>query len=117
LGNPDEILARANEALLQISLQTQKQTSQLEQENRKLSKQAWTDSLTGAANRGRFNTFIDEQFNRTNGGAAPVSLLFLDADHFKAFNDTYGHQTGDRVLVQLANLLKETVPDSALVAR
>ncbi|MEX0654712.1 MAG: GGDEF domain-containing protein [Phycisphaeraceae bacterium] len=117
LGNPDAILGRANEALLQISLQTQKQTSQLEQENRKLAMQAWTDSLTGAANRGRFNSFIDEQFDRTRQNGGTVSLLFLDADHFKDFNDTYGHQTGDRVLVQLADLLKEQVSEPGLVAR
>ncbi|MFA9476895.1 HDOD domain-containing protein [Phycisphaerales bacterium AB-hyl4] len=117
LANPDDILARANEALLQISLQTQQKTSQLQKENRELAEQAWTDSLTGAANRGRFNVFIKEQFERTTHGAGPVSLLFLDTDHFKKFNDTYGHQTGDHVLVQLAGLLQNTLPDAAMVAR
>lgn len=116
-GNPDEILARANQVLMQITLQTQQQTSELEQQNQVLAEQAQTDSLTGAANRRRFNEFITEQFDRAVAGAEPLSVLFLDADHFKAFNDNYGHPTGDRVLVALARLLMDSVPPSGLVAR
>lgn len=115
--NADEILARANEALANLSLQQQQQQTELAQENEQLIHQANTDSLTGAANRRRFNEFIAETFDTVGGGAEPVSLLFLDADHFKRFNDTYGHQTGDRVLVELASTLKATLGDDALVAR
>ena len=46
-----------------------------------------------------------------------ISLLFFDADHFKNFNDTYGHQTGDRVLVELASTIRRTMPETALVSR
>lgn len=94
LGNPDEILGRANEALLQITLQSQQQTSELKQKNQVLTEQAQTDSLTGVANRRRFNEFSAEQFARAAAGAGPLSVLFLDTDHFKKFNDTYGHPTG-----------------------
>ena len=117
LGDADEILARANEAMVQLSLQAQMQTSKLEAENRALAEAATTDSLTGAANRGRFNGFIREQFDASRNGAGPLSLLFLDADHFKKFNDNYGHMVGDRVLMELAGLLKGLAPDHALVAR
>jgi diguanylate cyclase (GGDEF)-like protein len=117
LGNADEILARANEALLNISLQTAQQTTQLQQQNQQLAQQASTDSLTGAANRRRFNEFITEQFDRCLAGGPPLSVLFLDADHFKRFNDTYGHPTGDRVLIALAQLLARVMPERALVAR
>jgi len=117
LGNPDEILARANEALMQITLQTQQHTSQLEQQNRELSHKANVDSLTGAANRGRFNEFITDQFERARKAAAPLSVLFLDTDHFKRLNDTYGHPSGDKVLTELAACLNEHMPANALVAR
>jgi diguanylate cyclase (GGDEF)-like protein len=117
LENPDVILGRANEALLQISLQQQQQTTQLEQQNRQLVEQASTDSLTGAANRRRFNEFIAGEFTKVRQNQGPMCLLFLDTDHFKKFNDTYGHQTGDRVLVELATVLKTVSPERGLVAR
>lgn len=117
LENPDEILARANETLTQLSLQQQRAASELVQQNRELVEQATTDSLTGAANRRRFNEFITQQFDATTNGGQPFSLLFMDVDHFKKFNDTYGHQLGDRVLAEVANVLKSSVESPAMVAR
>jgi diguanylate cyclase (GGDEF)-like protein len=75
------------------------------------------DSLTGSANRGRFNDFIAEQFEATQTSGIPLSVLFLDADHFKDFNDTYGHPVGDKVLTELATLLRQKMPADSLVAR
>jgi len=117
LGNPDEILARANEALMQITLQQQQHTTELEEQNRELTHKVNIDSLTGAANRGRFNEFIFDQFARAQQQASPLSVLFLDTDHFKTFNDTYGHPLGDKVLTELASLLARHMPESSLVAR
>jgi diguanylate cyclase (GGDEF)-like protein len=117
LENPDQILARANEALLQISLQSAQQTSQLEMQNKQLAEQATTDSLTGAANRRKFNDFLEARFAEVRPGGGPLSVFFLDTDHFKKFNDAFGHQTGDRVLIELTAVLKEAAPRHALVAR
>jgi len=117
LDNPDEILARANEALTQINLQQAMQTTELQHQNKQLVEQALTDGLTGTANRRRFNDFIEEVFAQVKPGSKPVSILFFDTDHFKQFNDTYGHQTGDRVLVELGAILNSMAPDGALVAR
>ncbi len=117
LENADEILARANEALQNISLQATQQTSQLEQKNKQLVEQVFTDTLTGVANRRRLNEFLADQFAKAREGAGPLSVLFLDTDHFKKFNDTYGHQTGDRVLVEKASILKKAFSDKGLVAR
>ncbi len=117
LGNADDILARANEAMLQLSLQNQQQTNELKLRNEQLAKKATTDSLTGAANRGHFNDVIQERFEATRNGEGPWTIVFFDADHFKKFNDTYGHQVGDRVLIALAKTLKEEMPKDALVAR
>ena len=115
--NADEILARANEVLATLNLQQQQQQTELVQKNQQLIQEVNTDSLTGAANRRRFNEFIAEAFERVTAETAPVSLLFFDADHFKRFNDTYGHQTGDRVLVELSTTLQALVDQDSLVAR
>lgn len=116
LQNPDAILSQANEALTQITLQQQQQTAQLEKKNAELAREVLTDALTGAANRRHFNEFMTNEFANASD-IEPLSVLFFDTDHFKKFNDTYGHQTGDRVLVDLAATLAKAVPDGGLVAR
>jgi two-component system cell cycle response regulator len=117
LDHPDQILARANEALMQLNLQQAQQTNELQQRNQQLVEQALTDGLTGVANRRHFNEFILESFSKVKPGGPPLSVVFLDTDHFKPFNDNYGHQVGDRVLVELGAALSDNVPQGALVAR
>jgi len=116
LGNPDQILARANEALMTITLQAQLQSTQLEQQNQQLATEANTDSLTGAANRRAFDEYVHEQFDAV-GEPTPLSVLFMDVDKFKLFNDTHGHAVGDRVLVVFAQTLEETVGQRGRVFR
>jgi diguanylate cyclase (GGDEF)-like protein len=117
LENADKIMARANEALTDLNLQQQQRHAELRQKNQQLVQEVNTDSITGAANRRRFNDFITAAFDRVKTDGGEVSFLFLDADHFKRFNDTYGHQTGDRVLVELSATLQAAAGDGALVAR
>ena len=109
LGDPDEILADAEEALLQITLQSQ-------QQNQQLSSQVSTDALTGAANRRAFDEFLQKQFELATS-SRPVSVLFTDVDHFKKFNDTHGHELGDRVLIAVANTLQTAVGEEGRVFR
>lgn len=111
------ILAEANETLLQLSLQTQQNATQLENQNRKLQEQMTRDSLTGVANRGRFNEFIQQQFQFAARQTQPLGVIFADADRFKNVNDTYGHQAGDRVLIALSRCLMDNAPAGSLVAR
>ncbi|MEM8494768.1 MAG: GGDEF domain-containing protein, partial [Planctomycetota bacterium] len=75
------------------------------------------DTLTQAANRRKFNEFLADQYQACTKTNAPISVAFLDADHFKKFNDTYGHPTGDRVLVVLAATLKSVFGEQGLVCR
>ncbi len=113
----EQILAEANETLLQLSLQSQQNASQLEQANKQLQEQVTRDSLTGTANRGRFNEFIREQFEAACRNTQPLSIVFFDADRFKAVNDTHGHLAGDKVLVTLSQVVSDLCPGEGLVAR
>jgi diguanylate cyclase (GGDEF)-like protein len=62
---------------------------------------ATTDSLTGLANRRSFNDALDRQWRAGARTNTPVGLLMIDSDHFKLYNDTFGHQAGDRLLMQI----------------
>lgn len=75
----------------------------------RLEELATTDSLTGLKNRRKFDLEIDAEWRRAARNKTPVALLMIDADHFKAYNDTYGHQAGDQILVGIAICISDTV--------
>ena len=68
-----------------------------------------TDAMTGIANRRRFDTALQREWRRCRRAGAPLSLLMIDVDHFKAYNDHCGHPQGDACLRQLAQLLVDTI--------
>ncbi|MCX7995938.1 MAG: diguanylate cyclase, partial [candidate division WOR-3 bacterium] len=76
-----------------------------------------TDSLTRIANRRHFDLILENEIKRGRGYARYVSLAMIDLDHFKDFNDKYGHLAGDQLLISIASKLKSTVRDTDLVAR
>jgi diguanylate cyclase len=76
-----------------------------------------TDMLTGLANRRALDEFFRLTQIRAMETGAPISTLMIDIDHFKSFNDTYGHQVGDQVLKLTATVLREHVRDNDLAAR
>ncbi|MES2130568.1 MAG: diguanylate cyclase [Pseudomonadota bacterium] len=63
------------------------------------------DGLTGLFNRRYFNEMAEKEFQRSRRQALPLALAFVDIDHFKAYNDSYGHQAGDTALVQVAQAI------------
>ncbi len=76
------------------------------------------DSLTGISNRRCFDEKLRDEWKRERRDLRPLSLLMMDVDHFKLFNDTYGHQAGDLCLQRIANALQQVVCRPAdLVAR
>jgi diguanylate cyclase (GGDEF)-like protein len=75
----------------------------------KLEELATTDALTGLRNRRKFDAVIDSEWRRAARQKKPVALLMIDADHFKTFNDTFGHQAGDEVLVGIAICISDSV--------
>lgn len=74
-----------------------------------LAQQAVTDGLTGLANRRFFDDRVRREFDLARDTGLPLGLLIIDVDHFKAFNDTYGHQAGDDCLRAVARAIQEQV--------
>ena len=79
--------------------------------------QATHDALTGLPNRALFLDRLDQALARASRSGERLGVVFLDLDHFKDINDTRGHLTGDRVLVEVARRLKETLRAQDTVAR
>jgi diguanylate cyclase (GGDEF)-like protein len=111
------VLKGANEALVELALQTQLTSRQLAQENQQLRRRASTDALTGLANRAVFDDLLAQRFASAARHGEPLSLVMLDIDNFKCINDQYGHAAGDAVLRHLGQLLKETARQGDLAAR
>jgi diguanylate cyclase (GGDEF)-like protein len=82
-----------------------------------LATQARTDSLTGLANRRTFDERLAEETERANRHTRALSVMLVDVDHFKTINDRFGHATGDRVLVNLAESLRSVMRSGDLLAR
>ncbi|ANB23868.1 hypothetical protein A6F57_00750 [Alteromonas stellipolaris] len=98
------------------ALQEAKQ--QLIEANLKLAKLANIDGLTGIANRRLFDDTLQSDIQRNIRRKTPLSLLLIDVDHFKIYNDCYGHVAGDNVLIQVAEILKKTcIGSDDVVAR
>jgi diguanylate cyclase (GGDEF)-like protein len=82
-----------------------------------LEKRSITDSLTGLMNRGYIEERLIEEMNRASRYRFPMSLLMIDVDHFKSYNDSYGHPAGDVALRLVAGVLKRTLRAADVAAR
>jgi diguanylate cyclase (GGDEF)-like protein len=93
-------------------------TRALEEANHKLETLSYCDGLTGIANRRSFDRMLQQEWNRGLRAGTPLALIMMDVDHFKHFNDHYGHQLGDACLQALAKTLAtQAVRAGELVAR
>ena len=110
-------MASENQALGSQLSASSTEISQLRINLEDMRKQALTDGLTGIANRKCFDQEMEKALQFAQETGTPVSLLMLDIDHFKTFNDTHGHQVGDQVLQLLASILKDTVKGQDTPAR
>ncbi|HEX5359704.1 MAG TPA: diguanylate cyclase [Fluviicoccus sp.] len=94
------------------------QGEELARLNRKLDKIAHEDALTGIPNRRSFDETAEKEFERATRDRQPLSILLLDVDYFKRYNDTYGHAAGDKCLQLIARTLQEALMRPAdVVAR
>lgn len=81
----------------------------LKQANHKLKYQANVDSLTQIANRRRFDEYFAQEWSRCTREQAYLAIILCDVDYFKAYNDTYGHQVGDKCLYEVAQGINNAV--------
>ena len=91
--------------------------SHLQKEHASLSHRANHDSLTGLSNRAFMEAELERAILEARIGNGKVAVLFLDSDRFKYINDTFGHASGDRVLVTIAARIKQQLREGDLVAR
>lgn len=108
-----KILAAVAGALLVIFFWMRK----LRMLNKELARLSVTDRLTGLFNRMKLDEALALETQRAQRTGQPFSLIMVDVDHFKLVNDTHGHQTGDRVLVEVAHLLRDGTREIDLVGR
>ena len=94
-----------------------RQSQELKAANDKLSELATTDGLTGLANRRYFIERLEQQLLLANRNGTPLSVVMLDVDNFKKYNDCYGHQAGDGILQQVSASLTQVARGSDVAAR
>ncbi|MBL8115602.1 MAG: diguanylate cyclase [Acidobacteria bacterium] len=96
----------------------EERTAQLADANLRLERLSYSDALTGIANRRHFEEVLDEEWRRAQRSESPLSLILIDIDRFKDFNDRYGHPAGDEALTRVARKLAESLKRAGdLVAR
>ena len=120
----DNLLDNAKETLMLMNLQTLAQADRLqetaellESRTRELEERSRRDGLTGLYNRAYLDQKLSHEFTMTNDRDWSMVVMFVDLDHFKQVNDTYGHQAGDQVLQRAARVLVEGTRDDDIVAR
>lgn len=104
-------------ARLQGHLRRWQRLLDLHQSRKQLQKMALTDALTGLGNRATFDMSIKQATAQTQRSETTLSLLMIDLDHFKQFNDCYGHQSGDEVLKQVAKAIDLSARESDICCR
>lgn len=103
--------------LTDLNTELQNGQKELARANAKLEKLAATDSLTGLRNRRFFQDTVVRQFSFATRHKLPLSLIMIDVDWFKPYNDTFGHPAGDELLKELARLLENGIRNHDCIAR
>ena len=106
----NELLDQAREAILELNIRTL-------QEAQQFAVQAQRDALTSLYNRTYLDQALGVQFDLSRKLAQPLTAIFIDIDHFKQINDTYGHPTGDSVLVSVARLIESATRTDDTIVR
>ncbi|RLB66962.1 MAG: hypothetical protein DRH03_11585 [Deltaproteobacteria bacterium] len=107
----------AAEILREAAFQQAILIAELREKEEILSKLVITDGLTGLYNHRHFQQRLREEFDRIKRYSGTLSLIMIDIDNFKCFNDTHGHPAGDKVLLKVANILRDNARHSDIVAR
>jgi diguanylate cyclase (GGDEF)-like protein len=111
------VLHQTNEDLNNSLEQLRIMQATIEKKNEQLKVLASTDPLTNCLNRRTFFARLDEEASRARPGGLRVAILMVDGDRFKSINDRFGHAVGDRVLIGLVEVMRQTVSEQDLVGR
>jgi len=110
-------MRETNKALEERLTLSKSEISNLQQSLEAIRAESLTDPLTGLGNRKYFDRMIEMEVQNAQAAGEPLSLLMFDIDHFKSFNDSYGHLTGDQVLRLVGLSLKQTIKGRDITAR
>ena len=110
-------MRETNKALEERLALSRTEISNLQQSLEAIRAESLTDPLTGLGNRKYFDRSIEAMVQNAQVSGEPLSLLMFDIDHFKSFNDSYGHLTGDQVLRLVGMSLKQTIKGQDITAR
>jgi diguanylate cyclase (GGDEF)-like protein len=116
----EEMLAeftRLNNELVNIQRELAQKNAEIAVANVRLQSLATTDGLTGLKNHREFQDALEREYDRATRYGTPLSLLMMDVDYFKQFNDQFGHPAGDTVLIKVARILTRESRSESVVAR
>lgn len=108
---------RENETLEKRLDASTREVARLREHLEQVRRDAMTDALTNLANRKAFDEHLETACNLADSGGGALTLAVLDIDHFKRFNDTWGHQTGDQVLRYVASVMGRVAKAPRIAAR
>jgi len=100
-----------------LALMVKKKTKKLQKRNKQLKMLSETDALTSIYNRKKFIESLQLEIKKAKRFNETFSIIVIDIDHFKKVNDTYGHLTGDKVLIEVSKLISQNIRDIDLFAR
>jgi diguanylate cyclase (GGDEF)-like protein len=106
-----------NKQLIEAKIKLENLTKELEKKNEFLDNLANIDGLTEVYNHRYFQNTLDQEINRSTRNEGTLSILLIDIDRFKIFNDTHGHQVGDFILKEFAQALKSNLRQYDTLAR
>jgi diguanylate cyclase len=117
LTDATQRVQRENQALEGRLADTTAEVTRLRKHLEAVRREAMTDGLTNLANRKAFDEALERALQAADVSGEPLTLAVLDIDHFKAFNDTWGHQTGDQVIRYVAGVIGRAGPEPRTAAR
>ncbi len=113
----EQLLTTAEDRLVETQFVITRENAELRKSNEELSTESRMDGLTNVANRKHFDLELHSTFEQARARRGRMAVIFCDADRFKNINDSFGHQTGDTILVEIAQRLSRAIGMKGLVAR